>query len=345
MNPEVIQTSRAYLNYVSPKPAGTCLWNRGNRSELYDLSIIIPCYNAENYIRKCLDSILEQEIQDRMEILVVDDGSTDETNSILNQYGSKGLIQVIRQENAGPSAARNHALQNAKGRNVTFVDADDVLFPDSLAPLLDEAMKQNLDVIQGGMIRFRDGEKPIWNDADEHSARWNGYVCGKIIRNSLFDEMCYPQGYWFEDMIAPMLILPRCQKKRISHNAFYAYRVQNKSITSAQNGINVKTIDAFWALDLNCDAQVALSIPMTQELYEQFLHDVALTYASTVSLDNNTKTAVFYLNCQLWEDHHQHFTTTDRFQHVLEEGLAKQDYQTYCDGAALYWNHMLPLLL
>lgn len=94
------------------------------------ISVIIPAYNSADYISRCIDSVLNQTFQD-FEILIIDDGSTDNTREIIESYTDKRII-CLKQENAGPAAARNKGLEQAKGEYIAFLDADDMWTPDKL---------------------------------------------------------------------------------------------------------------------------------------------------------------------------------------------------------------------
>jgi CDP-glycerol glycerophosphotransferase len=99
------------------------------------LTVVIPVFNQETYLRKCLDSVLCQAFQD-LEILVVDDGSTDATAAIAQEVARQdGRVRVLQQPNAGAGAARNHGLRHARGQFVHFVDADDWLVPGAYSRL------------------------------------------------------------------------------------------------------------------------------------------------------------------------------------------------------------------
>lgn len=112
------------------------------------LSIIVPVYNAEKWLRRCVESLLNQGINSsEYEILLIDDGSKDGSLAIANEFAaSYGNTRVFTQPNAGPGAARNRGIDNAKGRYLMFVDADDYLKPNSLASILDLAISNRLDL-------------------------------------------------------------------------------------------------------------------------------------------------------------------------------------------------------
>ena len=101
------------------------------------LSVIIPVYNVEKYLRKCVDSVLAQDIAD-MEVILIDDGSPDNSGAICDEYAEKDTrVKVIHKENGGAATARNVGLDIARGKYITFVDSDDYLLPNTYRPNLD----------------------------------------------------------------------------------------------------------------------------------------------------------------------------------------------------------------
>ena len=112
------------------------------------MSVIIPVYNAEKYLRGCMDSVLSQTLRE-LELICVDDGSTDGSAAILEEYAEKdSRVRVLRQENKGAGAARNLGIGAARGEYVAFIDADDSLCLDSLEPLYQQAKCTGADVIR-----------------------------------------------------------------------------------------------------------------------------------------------------------------------------------------------------
>jgi len=126
------------------------------------LSIVIPLYNKEKYIARCLDSLLAQDLSpSEYEIIIVDDGSKDSGGLIARDYAGKhGNIQFISQQNAGPSAARNRGLEAAKGAYVYFLDADDFLAANVFKSLLELAEQNKLDILEFNTMETKDGELP-----------------------------------------------------------------------------------------------------------------------------------------------------------------------------------------
>ena len=114
------------------------------------ISVIVPVYNAERYIRQCLDSILTQDFAD-FELMIVDDGSTDSSLELCKDYSEKdSRIRLFHKENAGPSSARNFALTRANGEYLLFLDSDDYWLDNScLGRLYQIALDNNLDIVRG----------------------------------------------------------------------------------------------------------------------------------------------------------------------------------------------------
>ena len=118
------------------------------------ISFIIPMYNAEKYIAACIESIQSQDLNMLgYEIVIVDDGSSDNGKNIVLNCCNDSNIRYYWQENKGQSSARNKGLEISKGEYVYFVDADDVLIPHSLRPVLDQAKHYDLDMVSFNLIR------------------------------------------------------------------------------------------------------------------------------------------------------------------------------------------------
>lgn len=123
------------------------------------ISIIVPVYNVKPYLRSCLDSILSQSIAD-WELILVDDGSTDGSGEICEEYGSKDVrISVLHQENSGPAKARNQGLSHARGEFIAFVDSDDLLHCQYLESLLQVLQEQDADVVQSTYVLLSEQER------------------------------------------------------------------------------------------------------------------------------------------------------------------------------------------
>lgn len=154
------------------------------------ISVIIPVYNVENYLRECVDSVLNQTYQN-FEIILVDDGSTDGSPTICDEYAtSDERIRVIHQSNGGLSVARNNGLQASSGDYVYFLDSDDWIEPSSLEVLLECAKERRAQVVFFDALSFEDGGK-LCDKQNYARKRCYGDDSGIEILSRLQDEKDY----------------------------------------------------------------------------------------------------------------------------------------------------------
>ena len=126
---------------------------------MYKVSVIIPVYNAEKYLKKCIDSVLSQTLKE-IEIILVDDGSIDSSADILNEYAKiYENIKVIHQQNSGPASARNLGIENATGEYIGFVDSDDYVSFDMYETLYTAAINNNVDVVTSNYYTVKNGKE------------------------------------------------------------------------------------------------------------------------------------------------------------------------------------------
>lgn len=180
------------------------------------LSVIVPVYNVEEYLPRCIDSILAQTYKD-LEILLVNDGSRDNSGAICDEYARiDSRIRVFHKENGGQSTARNLALDAMTGEFLTFVDSDDWLEPDAYASMMALAMEEKVKLVSAGRfdVSARTGEKKLGLcpkkqevlSAEEMLGRlftWDGCdssPCDKIFHSSLFAQIRFPSRSNCEDV-------------------------------------------------------------------------------------------------------------------------------------------------
>ena len=224
------------------------------------ISVIVPVYNVENYIRECLDSILAQTVSS-FELILIDDGSTDNSGRICDEYAQQDeRIRVIHKENGGLSSARNKGLDEATGDYVCFIDSDDTLKPDFLEKLYDGILQHNSDLAFCDIDakKLTDWSMEIGHIDEitfEEARRWlydqysREYVlmviaCDKLYAKELFDGLRFPLGRLHEDefMIGP--ILKRANRISFVPEKLYVYRENTSGITSNANKFNIRHLDA-----------------------------------------------------------------------------------------------------
>ena len=148
------------------------------------VSVIVPIYNSEKYLRQCLDSVLNQTLS-FFELILIDDGSTDKSLSICIEYARKDArVQVYKQKHKGPGSARNLGLKLAQGEYLSFLDSDDFFAPDMLEVLYQNAQKTRSDILFYWYSKFNDLTQ------EEITIRPNEYLC-KIPKGQVFRPLDY----------------------------------------------------------------------------------------------------------------------------------------------------------
>lgn len=236
------------------------------------ITVIVPVYNTSSYIRECLDSICAQTYSN-IEILCVNDGSTDNSAEILEEYASKdSRVKVITQENAGLSAARNTALKQAKGEWVTGIDSDDYILPETLELCARHMSDSEIDLIRYNLEDFRDDEpdkvldspwlKPIANGktkvTEDIILKQNVAFWGKIWRLSFIQaqNLTFPVGLLYEDQYFWFAAMPHIQYMyfETSDKASYRYRRRVSSIIGSSNARNnFRILEILKIVELNLE--------------------------------------------------------------------------------------------
>ena len=214
------------------------------------ISVIVPVYNVENYLAQCLDSVLAQTYKD-LEILLIDDGSTDRSGSICDAYQAKDeRIRAFHTANRGLSAARNVGLNCAQGEYVAFVDSDDWIEPEMIETLYQKAVVSGADVVECSYMKeYRSGFIRYEMRFDEENAL-NGLLSGKIsniVWNKLWKSDCFtnirfPEGMLFEDTATTYRVLVNASVIGIP-DCLYHYRFRDSSISQQHT---IKCLADFW---------------------------------------------------------------------------------------------------
>lgn len=222
------------------------------------ISVILPIYNVEKYLPKCIDSILAQTYTD-YEIILVDDGSTDKCGEICDRYAQTDTrIRVIHKKNGGVSDARNVGIDAAKGKYICWVDPDDYIHPQYLETLYAIMQKSNADVVVCDYITYYDGEEeeiipirqlPPYEQIGQQHLYNNEFLTNKrvkyvIIWNKLFKAdlyqgIRYPVGKVHEDNYTTYKLLDKANKIVYTEQPLYYYMMREKSITHDE-GFNEK---------------------------------------------------------------------------------------------------------
>ena len=215
------------------------------RNEL--ISIIVPIYNVENYLRQCLDSIQNQTYK-KFECIMVNDGSTDSSQQLAEEYLTDSRFKLINQSNKGLSGARNTGISHIREEStfVAFVDSDDYIYPDFLETLI-EHIEDDVDIIEGMIEYFHDEikvdnvchnfEKKILISKDDKLGELalnelRVSVFPKLFRKSLLTEDFFPEGWIFEDLAVVPELVSHSGKWIKLPKVIYGYRIRPNSITT-----------------------------------------------------------------------------------------------------------------
>lgn len=205
------------------------------------LSIIVAVYNVEDYLPQCIESLLNQTYKN-LEIILVDDGSSDHSGEICDKYAAKDArIVVIHQKNAGVSAARNVALRICRGDYITIVDSDDYVLPEAFEISIDNITKYNLDSFNFGSFRSGDGYGGSGNVSlnleENHDVRLAGtlanegaFAWGAVVKKKIWAGIYYPEGRVFEDSVVAPFLIDRIWRCGHIDKELYYYRKTPNSI-------------------------------------------------------------------------------------------------------------------
>ena len=210
------------------------------------ISVIVPVFNTEKYIEKCLDSIISQKLEE-IEIIVIDDGSTDGSGEICDSYCSQdSRVKVVHKLNEGLSCARNDGIRISTGQYILFVDSDDWIDPDLCSETYNIANQHNADIVLFSHKRVNDVdsrvrlvrtklksgqlniEQAIYYSVCVTNGVWTG-----LYRRGLFDEVKFPQGKYFEDVATSHRLLFSASRVFLVNKYYYNHRVgRSGSITT-----------------------------------------------------------------------------------------------------------------
>ena len=224
------------------------------------VSVIVPVYNVEKYVGDCIESLIRQSYKN-IEIILVDDGSTDSSGQLCDVYATKDIrIKVIHKENGGLSDARNAGIDSsAVGVYYSFVDGDDFLDKDAILKMIFGMKEKKCDISVCNMIRyFENGEtEPFYipsntlkvlNSTDRFETLSQPSVCNKIFKADLFNSVRFPKGKFYEDTFVYHTLVYNAKTIVLTGYDGYFYRSRHSSIL----GQNVMTdryfdfIEAVW---------------------------------------------------------------------------------------------------
>ena len=253
-----------------------------------DLSIVVPVYNTSKYLKECLDSLIDQDLED-YEIIIVNDGSTDLSEPIIDRYAARyPFIHALIKENSGLADTRNYGLRFVRGDYVAFVDSDDRVAKDAYRKLLDKAKSEDLDLVVSDFRYFyedgikedfiKSGIREVTGDIHKDLILSPLFAWNKLYKTSYFKslDIVYPK-LWYEDIPVTLNAFLRTDKIGYVKEALFDYRQREGSIMASK--YDKRAYDIFEILDKTLDSLKDLKAGYEEEI-EYLLIEQLLVYGA-----------------------------------------------------------------
>jgi hypothetical protein len=288
--------ARATLEAVSPRPHPSASQTGFRNAATCDVSVIVPVYNTEAYLGDCLDSLTVQQGVFSLEIVVVNDGSTDGSLQIARDRAEKdGRIRIIEKENGGLSSARNAGILESRGACLSFVDSDDMLAPDHLANLLAALGDARDAFVSGVFTRMLESGRVL---GPYERVRTHGGACGRLYPRELWADVRFPEGFLFEDTAIAYCIKPRFHEIPAA-DAGYLRRGRPGSIT-ASTPASPRAVESYWIVEEMLDRCRDLGIPLESVRDQTLVQFGPLLRDRCRSLDAPATRALFALSAHTY---------------------------------------------
>lgn len=205
------------------------------------ISVIVPVYNVEHYLEKCIESICSQTFTN-LEIILVDDGATDRSGAICDEWAQRdSRIRVIHKTNGGLSDARNAGIDVAAGSWFMFLDSDDFITPDTIERLYEAAAAHDCEMAVCNMVRIYDdgatepfyaptSELTVWAGQQRFETLKQPSACNKLFRADLFRDVRFPKGKFYEDTFVYHVLAHRARRIALTGHDGYYYLSRRDSI-------------------------------------------------------------------------------------------------------------------
>jgi len=293
---------------------------------MVEVSIIVPIYNTEKYLRKCIDSLLNQNI-DNYEILLINDSSPDNSQKIIEEYVNKypNIVKGFIKENGGLGDTRNYAIPYANGQYLLFVDSDDYIKENCLKKLVYTMNENNLDILVFDFVKVYNNEKFI-HEKSMNCISSTEYIlstpnaCNKMFRRNLFEkyQIQFPTEIWYEDLAVIPSLIKYTDKIGYINEGIYYYQFRNNSIMN-QNKYNPKILDMIKAIAI---LREHLGNQFQEELEYLSLHH--LFYGSSLKLLPLQRYAELDMCLRNYEQYYTHWNNNKYY--LLKPKL----YKIFC---------------
>lgn len=266
------------------------------------ISIVIPIYNVEEYLEKCIESVINQTYRN-LEIILVDDGSPDNCGTICEEYKKKDeRISVFHKKNGGLSDARNYGKKHAKGKYITFIDSDDYVENDYIEYLYNLIINNNCDMSICS-FKLHSNNKFIDNGINYNSCVFTSKEClknmlcengfnvsawAKLYKTKMFEDIDFPYGKLCEDNGTTYKLVLKCKNIAYGNESKYIYEMRDNSIMNAS--FSPKKLDLIELTDLMYDDVIKIFPDLKNVLTKRKLHSrFSILRQIVMSNDKNAK--------------------------------------------------------
>ena len=319
------EQAHSYIESIHPKPNYKLEFVNLPIDNNLDLSVIIPVYNYADVLEETIHSILNQDTLYHYEVIFVDDGSTDGALDILKKYEVQEKVTVITQANGGIGAARNTGINHAKGKYLMFMDCDDIVHNNIVQIMLDRAYAIDADMVIAAhnLVKQSNGQITAvlpniypktnligYKNGDE-IMNYPGLPWAKVYKRSLWNNVRFFPGYWYEDTIIHFLLFTQCHKYDYIPEVVYEYKWYEKNFSHIQgHSSNDKAIDRYWLLVDILEQCKIIGLPEDHAFYTVVLRHLSIHFYSNIrNLDDNKVTALFVLCREIFEKYYKNDRT------------------------------------
>lgn len=317
--------------------------NKFKISDNIDLNIIIPVYNSEKFLRKCLESLLNQKTKYKYKIICINDGSTDNSLKILNEFSTKYKnITVLSQENNGIAEARNLGLKNVDSKYISFVDSDDFVDENFIENLLDSAYKNNAEIVRCNYYEYdiennkiikkgKSNEKKLYNKGvGKDIIKYKGYPWGGVFKTELWENIQFPNGYWYEDMIIRMILFRKAKIFSYIDDILYYYCIHNNNISkSIEKTENLQCLDQFFLIKNLYKLSKKIYLKEDIDLYMNVLYEYSVVlWLRTRKIEKELRKQIFIKACDIIDSFNNNYKINDEDK-LLIKIFKSKDYTAW----------------
>ena len=310
--------------------------------EKKDLCIVVPFYNAPGeFMNDCLLSLLHQKTEYSWQIVCVDDGSSDDTLERLKMYEKKfsPKILVIHQENKGVACARNTGIAYSNCRYIGFADQDDWVSEEYVEELLKRAFAADADIVKCSHSVKKNGEVVSTFSVPELSCinglgsqmlSYSGMIWSGIYRREVFEQIRFPEGYWYEDMVSRMLLYPFAEKfESIDRVMYFKRKHDQNASTVIWNSRKPKCLDHIYLLHHLLEEREKLGLQNDGVFFSCLLRELGQYLLwRTKGMDRTCRKMLFAEACYI-ADEYGYYGEKDEIGKQYENALRRHNYSLW----------------